>query len=59
MLFRDINKAARHLVISNLKPPKKNMELVVNTTIGAVLNIQRAIETNGEYANFIWSMEER
>ena len=59
MLFRDINKAARHLVISNLKPSKKNMEAVVNTTISAVLNIQSALANNGSYAGFDWRTEER
>lgn len=58
-LFRDIKKAARHIVLSHIKPSKKNQENTINAAINAVLNIQQAIEAHSEYAGFTWSMEDR
>lgn len=58
-VFRDIKKAAKHIVVYRLKPSKKNMDDTINKAINAVLNIQQAIETHSEYAGFVWSLEER
>lgn len=56
--FRDIRKAARAVVFS-IVPQQKNMSKIADAAISAVLNIQRAVETNSDYAGFFWSMEER
>lgn len=59
LLFRDIKKAARHIVFSYLHPSKRRMEESINQTISAVISLQRAVESHSEYAGFIWSIEER
>lgn len=57
--FREIKQAARHIVLSYLRPSKKNMNNIVDCSINAVLKIQDAIKTGDAYAGFFWTVEER
>lgn len=57
--FRNINKAAFHIVVNHIHPSKKNLNEVVNATINAVLAIQEALKTGISYRGFLWSIESR
>ena len=58
-LFRTINKAAYHVISAHLRPPKKDKDLIINTSINAVLAIQNAIKTGCSYCGYTWSIEQR
>lgn len=57
MKFRSINKAAFHFLVHYLRPGKKDRDKIINTAIGAVLNIQSAIKNGTPYHGFIWTTE--
>lgn len=57
--FRDINKAAFHMVQNYLHPPKKNYANVIQCSISAVLSIQNALNTGVPYCGYIWTVESR
>lgn len=58
-LFRTINKAAYHVISVHLRPPKKDKDLIINTSINAVLAIQNAIKTGCSYCGYTWSIEQK
>lgn len=57
--FRDISKAAFHMVQNYLHPPKKNYANVIQCSISAVLSIQNALETGVPYCGYTWLVESR
>lgn len=57
--FRDINKAAFHMVQNYLHPPKKNYSNIIQCSISAVLSIQNAINSGTPYCGYIWTIESR
>lgn len=50
---------AYHVISAHLRPPKKDKDLIINTSINAVLAIQNAIKTGCSYCGYTWSIEQR
>ena len=57
--FRDIKKAAKHMVLNYINPPAKDKNKIVDCSIAAVCGIQEALKTGSIYCGFYWSEEER
>lgn len=59
LCFRDIKKAAYHMVLHYIRPSKKDKDAIIRSSINAVLSIQDALQNKTPYCGFYWSIESR